>query len=599
MKAGPLGVSASIWALVVGAGLASSSIEQGLFLDFTSSAFQSTTGFYGSANVIDYTTPSNNYYSSPDKQASSFLTYTSPSPKIVMGPSGTLQFAPHNLALQSDNLTASWSITGGSSSATTFTEDTSTGNHQFRQIISLGNGFRHAVSIDLTPNGRNYFLVEVVSGVTDEYSYINLIDGTIITGSGTTTITSQGNGKYRVRILFTSAAATATFFVFCQNGAGPGAGVSYTGNGVSGVIAGRAQCYRYPADSTYLATTTTVRYGLPFEWNTAGDLQGIVQEEQRTNTCIYSTSIGGPSWINSGSPTVTLNAAVSPDGQTTATNIVGSASYSIYQIIAVSASTQYTFSFYAKNNSGTDAKYRVYDNSNSAEIIPPTSFLSQINNSTWVRISVTFTTPVGCTSILIYPGSSAVLGGNYYVWQSQNETGDNASSPIITAASTVTRVADIFSLATSAFPIGTAHTLVVSGSCNTLTGNATFASLYKSLGGNVMRTGRNTTGADTTKPDYYIQSGGADQAYQSLGTALSIGTVFKIGFAAETNNVIGARGGSLGTLDTTAAIPNTPVTLCIGNETNSITQYANGYIKTIIYLPRRVSNTQLQTLTTI
>ena len=265
MKAGPLGTSASIWALVVGAGLASSSIEQGLFLDFTSSAFQSSTGFYGSANVIDYTTPTNNYYSSPDKQASSFLTYTSPSPKIVMGPSGTLQYAPHNLILQSDNLATTWGTTGGSNSSTTFTEDTSTGSHQFRQIISVGNGFRHAVSIDLTPNGRNYFLVEVISGATDEYSYIDLINGTILSGSGTTTITSQGNGKYRVRILFTSASTSATFFVFCQNGAGAGAGVSYTGNGVSGVIAGRAQCYRYPADSTYLATTTTDRYGLPFE----------------------------------------------------------------------------------------------------------------------------------------------------------------------------------------------------------------------------------------------------------------------------------------------------------------------------------------------
>ena len=263
-----------------------------------------------------------------------------------MGPSGTfLQYAPHNLILQSDNLATTWDTTGGSNSSTTFTEDTSTGSHQFRQIISVGNGFRHAVSIDLTPNGRNYFLVEVVSGATDEYSYIDLINGTILSGSGTTTITSQGNGKYRVRILFTSASTSATFLYFVKMGPGQ-AGVSYTGNGVSGVIAGRAQCYRYPADSTYLATTTTARYGLPFEWSAAGTLQGILDEPQSTNL-ILTSSVGAFSKLNVATTNVT-----GPDGiSNSATRITTQASAATLCYVGIAGAgngTSLTYSIYAK-----------------------------------------------------------------------------------------------------------------------------------------------------------------------------------------------------------------------------------------------------------
>lgn len=612
MKAGPLGTSASIWALVVGAGLASSSIEQGLFLDFTSSAFQSSTGFYGSANVIDYTTPTNNYYSSPDKQASSFLTYTSPSPKIVMGPSGTLQYAPHNLILQSDNLATTWDTTGGSNSSTTFTEDTSTGSHQFRQIISVGNGFRHAVSIDLTPNGRNYFLVEVVSGATDEYSYIDLINGTILSGSGTTTITSQGNGKYRVRILFTSASTSATFFVFCQNGAGAGAGVSYTGNGVSGVIAGRAQCYRYPADSTYLATTTTARYGLPFEWSAAGTLQGILDEPQSTNL-ILTSSVGAFSKLNVATTNVT-----GPDGiSNSATRITTQASAATLCYVGIAGAgngTSLTYSIYAKKgSSNTEANtFGIYNITTSVDVFigsinygtnvwttsagAGTAVVTSLNNG-WIRIELTVTTNIAAGNNLnIYAGyTGGIFAAGQYAdfYIPQLEAGMYASSPIQTAGSAVARAADNIKLAKTLFPINeTTGTLFGQYSVsypNTASVSIWYAACLDD------GTTNNIIGLYRYQSSFgaAIVTTGVTQ-FDAASVVATPTAIHKNAIAYTTNNAIQCVDGTLSPQDTSVTVPTiTQLSLSRANANQ-----VGKYIQKVSYWPVRKSNTALQTLTT-
>ena len=612
MKAGPLGTSASIWALVVGAGLASSSIEQGLFLDFTSSAFQSSTGFYGSANVIDYTTPTNNYYSSPDKQASSFLTYTSPSPKIVMGPSGTLQYAPHNLILQSDNLATTWDTTGGSNSSTTFTEDTSTGSHQFRQTISVGNGFRHAVSIDLTPNGRNYFLVEVVSGATDEHSYIDLMNGTILSTSGTTTITSQGNGKYRVRILFTSASTSATFFVFCQNGAGAGAGVSYTGNGVSGVIAGRAQCYRYPADSTYLATTTTDRYGLPFEWNTSGTLQGILDEPQSTNL-ILTSSVGAFSKLNVATTNVT-----GPDGiSNSATRITTQASAPTVCYVGIAGAgngTSLTYSIYAKKgSSNTEANsFGIYNTTTSVDVFigninygtnvwttsagAGTAVVTSLNNG-WIRIELTVTTNIAAGNNLnIYAGyTGGVFAAGQYAdfYIPQLESGMYASSPIQTAGSAVARAADNIKLAKALFPInettGTLFSQYSVADPNTSGFIIWYATcLDDGTTNNIIGLYRyqTTIGAAIVNSAVTLFD---DRSIVATPTA-----VHKNAIAYTTNDAIQCVDGTLSSQEVSVNVP-TITQLSLSRANNN---QVGKYIQKISYWPVRKSDTALQTLTT-
>lgn len=83
---------------VSAAALMLASETQGLALDFTDDAFLSSTGLYGSARVKDTGTPANGYDSHPY----GLLTYSSPSLKMLRGPSGSLRYGAHNLYLNSE-----------------------------------------------------------------------------------------------------------------------------------------------------------------------------------------------------------------------------------------------------------------------------------------------------------------------------------------------------------------------------------------------------------------------------------------------------------------------------------------------------------------
>jgi hypothetical protein len=61
----------------------------------------------------------------------------------------------------------------------------------------------------------------------------------------------------------------------------------------------------------------------------------------------------------------------------------GNSSY-LYQQVTVLPSTAYTFSFYARPNTATDATYSVYDDTNGANIVAPTSYYSTINRTSTI-----------------------------------------------------------------------------------------------------------------------------------------------------------------------------------------------------------------------
>lgn len=153
----------------------------------------------------------------------------------------------------------------------------------------------------------------------------------------------------------------------------------------------------------------------------------------RHNLLRYSEQFDNAAWSASGSITVTANQTVAPDRTTTADKFVTAGSASVRQSVTVTAGTTYTFSFFAKNNGGTIARYRVYDNTNLAEIVAPTSYFSQISGDEWTRIEVTFTTPSGCVSAAVYPTSNTA-GVNIYVWGGQLNRGSTALDYLATTS---------------------------------------------------------------------------------------------------------------------------------------------------------------------
>jgi hypothetical protein len=137
-----------------------------------------------------------------------------------------------------------------------------------------------------------------------------------------------------------------------------------------------------------------------------------------------------------GSPLLTATGGL-PDGVggNTAVHIVSSSAGGVASQanIAVTPSTQYTWSFDARNNGGTAAALSVYCDTSESDIVPVTAYIGQLNSAGWVRVSQTFTTPANCDYINVYflrdsgvatPGGSVDL----YVARPQLEVGPRFTS---------------------------------------------------------------------------------------------------------------------------------------------------------------------------
>lgn len=527
----------------------------------------------------------------------------------------------------------------GTSTADKIIGTATTGFHACRQDFTYTTGLVYTLSVFAkAAEYSNLIIADLVSGTfACTFDLSAGTAGTPLGGAPFTSVTASiqniGSGWYRCVLTGTSntSALRSPSFVGYPAGATLSAnGAQYTGDGTSGILLWGAQLEQRSAVTAYTPTTTapitnyiprllTAASGVArFDHNpTTFESLGLEIEESRTNLVVRSEEFDNSGWTKTNS-TITANTIVSPDGtlnadkhvpNSGATIGVGASSTRIYQSPSVVSGTAYVLTLYAKAAE--------YDQLQLAVITTPTltatfsltagtvvsgtgATITLVGNG-WYRCSLPFTADItGGQQIRLSAFSSTTSTGNgysgIYIWGAQLEAGAFATSYIPTVASQVTRAADAASMTGTNFSSwynAEEGTMYAEANTPSFATTYVFAEINNNSTSNYIR--HSTTSVGTTT-QFVVVDGTVTQA--SPGFAVTLGSYRKMAGAYTANSVQQSVNGSLGTEDTSATIPTNLVQINIGSRAAG-TSAVNGTISKIAYYPLRVTNAQLQALTTV
>ncbi len=546
----------------------------------------------------------------------------------------------------------------GTLTADTFIEDTSvTNSHYIYQPVSVTNALVYTKSIYVKAKERSYCAIQFY-GTNSAFAScsvsFDLITGTVTATSGAITnysIVYIGNGWYRISASST-ATATANGNISVNIGGSTPTEFNYTGDGTSGLYIWGAQLEvgafptsYIPSSDTFTSRASTATYvgsnGLiqsaltnvarynynPVNLSLAPKL---LLESASTNLLTYSEQFDDASWTKNAS-TVSSNISVSPAGSLTADKLVEDATsnyHTVRKANSFTSGTAYTATIYAKaaernyvtisaGNITTFSCRATFDlqTGTVASTVSGTASITAVGNG-WYKCSVTGTAgATSSTGINFAVGSTGsyvtYTGDGYsgiYIWGAQLEASSFPTSYIPTLASQVTRAADISS---SAQTTRVADTAVMTGT--------NFSSWYNQTEGTVLCNFipkgsvasrkiwdlHNQSGAEYIELRY--SSGAALQydcannsieqwniaptGYSSLNTRYSHAASYKV------NDIAASVNGSSVLTDSSASLC-TPTQLSFGISYNLVSENLNGHISKLSYYPKRLTNSELQALTT-
>lgn len=215
--------------------------------------------------------------------------------------------------------------------------------------------------------------------------------------------------------------------------------------------------------------------------------------------------------------------------------------------------------------------------------------------TTWKRFQYTYTLSGTDASAQIMLWDN-IIGNDetadVLVYGCQIEAG-SVSSYIPTGASTGSRAADSCVMTGSNFSSwfnDTEGTLLAHAIRSRTSDIGRIASVNDNTANESIELGADTTG------EFIVVDGGSTLATISPGT-VTANTAFKIAGAYKLNDVQAALGGTLGTADTSVTLP-TVDRLMIGQQAGGSPVYLNGTISLLKYWPTRLTNAQLQSITT-
>lgn len=363
----------------------------------------------------------------------------------------------------------------------------------------------------------------------------------------------------------------------------------------------------------------------------SGTRRGILIEEARTNLFPGSSAVGGTGYTNTGL-SVTQNAVTAPDGTNTASRIVESTANSEHRTLRAASRTSavdFWNSVYVKaaptntrewvyvwcgQFASHDIRSSVYVNVITGEVsnafttgTGPISDFVRVERCAngWFRVFLRGRTvaaggsPQFVVSIATPTGPNSYTGdgvSGILVWGYQTEDGLFPTSYIPTTTAQATRAADTATVSNLSWLNLSASTIAVDCS--------TFASLTNVA--NDRRTLFFFNGPDSNSFEAFFASNGT---FQILGSGSTLGGAGNFGPAPTQNQrmkvVIGySDGQAVGSVNGSTSMVATPRPsplsinyLSLGSRGSG--RHLNGHIRSISYIPRRLSNAQIQQLSAL
>ena len=576
------------------------------------------------------------------------ITFTRASQATLFDSTGTLKYAKHNLALQSEDFSTTWLTTQGTvvsnqavSPSGTLTadefEDTGSASGVF-QSITIAAGGTYTASVYLKRGTTDWYRIywgdsSFTNGIR---AWANLSTGVIgtvsVSGSSTdqsASIANIGNGWYRVSVTGRIDSSTTSGRLQINSAAADNSATRVIGAkvylwGAQLNLAGMEGGVTSSLD-TYYPTTTAVYYAPRFDHDpTTGEALGLLIEEQRTNSISNNTMQGAVAGTPGTLPTnwsVTAAAGLTTNVIGTGTSngitwidlqVTGTTTGTLYQLsfdannaVAASASQAWTGSFWVAQTAGSTANIsatnvRIAARDSGGSTIG-TNDSSAINlTSSLVRYSSSYASLpassafVQC-SLRLSVTNSSTIDITLRIGLPQLELGAFSTSVIPTTSASATRNADVATMTGTNF----------SNWFNAAQGTVVCAATRPSSGQPFLWMFSN--GA-TASERYYLRyvanqyqfiprAGGVDGAGAYVSAASSLLTASHATAYVSNQNRISSNGFQDGnSTKTVTSQPTNLDTLYLGSFTGT-SAFLNGTIQKIAFYPTGLSNAQLQALT--
>lgn len=319
---------------------------------------------------------------------------------------------------------------------------------------------------------------------------------------------------------------------------------------------------------------------------------GLLIEESRTNNALYSDDFNNGAWVKQTSHGLTSNTTIAPDGtQNADTFNRGASNQYIYQSIGVTGT--HTLSVWVKTPSGDGNHNFVMQHFNSTDGgLGNTTFTA---TEEWQRFNIQASPTVTGGW---YPCIPSTLGQDMHVWGAQLEAGSFPTSYIPTSGNSVTRQIDNAYILNDNVPIRTGvgeYSFYLRGRLLT---TAPLTGISRGLVGMGDSTSNRIRIPHDSQGAVEIYSGNSLQVSFNTG---SFGTVErKVALAVKKDDFALSLDGGTVLTDTSGNIPVDIDTIALGCSTYDappITNPSTCYIKEFRIYPKRLTDAQLQLLT--